>query len=503
MGLSRDQLKQLAVARRRPPYRWIGRLPDDLRRDLLAFWRRNRDRDVLGDMMGVRDRLSIPLENKAYLSSKYGQVLLQGLVDGGDAVNAEDYREPLAPALVSAVQRLVGPFHKARLSCLAPGGEISEHVDNPDQVRVLCLLSGDHTFTLRHGKAPVRVPMPPGALVFVNTAWPHSVVNTSGTERVALMLNLSGDADRLMRAPGDRPTSAVGPGVPTYPPEQNPFETLMVDLTHRCNMACANCYIPDRDQPDMDVEQLYDCLARLPRRTNIRLAGAEATMRRDLPDIIARIRGLGHRVVLLTNGLRLANTNYVTRLRAAGLRHVYVSMNGADNDDWYGAIDGMRCADKKLAAVRNVVDARMILNTGTILARGVNDGVVERMLGLVQNDLRGRHALIRFKNIGALGRYDKESERRNYAMAEMVGQVARAIGRPARELDGQRMIKGIDDRNTRLFPVIAGTPPGQGVWIKITDWQRDASGRVDAGSKRRGRVTDAFQVAPFFEMVGQ
>ena len=202
------------------------------------------------------------------------------------------------------------------------------------------------------------------------------------------------------------------------PPRENTFETVMVDITHRCNMRCANCYLPNRDVPDMDIARLEACLAQFPQRANIRIAGAEPTMRSDLPEIVARIKRSGHRVVLLTNGLRLAHEHYVRELRDAGLRHVYISLNGADNDDWYERIDGLRCAAKKLQAVGNIVAKRMVLNTGAILIRGINEGVVKRIVDLVRSHAP-RHALIRFKNVGALGRYDKEAEKNNLGMAEM------------------------------------------------------------------------------------
>lgn len=44
--------------------------------------------------------------------------------------------------------------------------------------------------------------------------------------------------------------------VHSIPPEENTFETVMVDITHKCNMACANCYLPDRTPPDMDIKRL-------------------------------------------------------------------------------------------------------------------------------------------------------------------------------------------------------------------------------------------------------
>jgi len=235
-------------------------------------------------------------------------------------------------------------------------------------------------------------------------------------------------------------------------PDKNTFETVMVDITHRCNMHCANCYLPNRNIPDMDIDKLEACIAQFPKRTNIRLAGAEPTMRTDLPEIISRIKRLGHRVVLLTNGLRLSHESYVKELKDAGLRHVYVSLNGADNDDWYERIDNLKCAEKKLKALENIIDKRMVLNTGTILVRGVNEGAVKRVIDLVQS-FNPRHALLRFKNVGALGRYDKGVEQNNLSMGDMQSIVAGAIGCDPRQLSSYTLFKGSYEKNTRLFPL--------------------------------------------------
>lgn len=283
-------------------------------------------------------------------------------------------------------------------------------------------------------------------------------------------------------------------------PCRNSFETVIVDVTHRCNMACANCYLPNRDILDMDMARLEDCLAALPARTNIRIAGGEPTLRKDLPEIVAMVRRCGHRAVLLTNGLRLEREAYVSELRDAGLRHVYISLNGADNDDWYERIDNLRCARRKVRAVQNVVAANMILNTGTILVRKLNEGAVKRVYDMVRI-LEPRHAVLRFKNIGALGRYDSAAEARNLTMADIERLSARAIGRSSGRLSGFNRFNGAVDGKTRLFPADPGRRPGSGIWFKLTDWQADGSGFVDPGSKRRGRVTQDFRIAPFFEHV--
>ena len=107
-------------------------------------------------------------------------------------------------------------------------------------------------------------------------------------------------------------------------PENNIFNVLVADITHRCNMECSNCYIPNRNIPDMNIDNLYNFIKKLPNKVFIRLIGAEPTMRLDLPNIINNIIQLGHRVSLTTNGLKLGNLNYVRQLKQSGLKYVFV-----------------------------------------------------------------------------------------------------------------------------------------------------------------------------------
>ena len=248
----------------------------------------------------------------------------------------------------------------------------------------------------------------------------------------------------------------------------------------------------------MDLVRLEACLAAFPRRTDIRIIGAEPTMRRDLPEIVEMIRRCGHRAVLLTNGLRLARESYVRTLTEAGLRHVCISFNGADKDDWYAAIDNMRCAEKKMQAVAHAVARGMIVNTGTILVRGVNEDAVGRVLEFVQG-LRPRNAILRFKNIGAFGRYDGESAMHNLSMEEIEALSAAAIGVTVDEIAARNRIEGQAAQDSRLFPVDPASRFGQGIWFKLTDWQANALGRVDPDTCRRGRITEDFRIAPAVE----
>ena len=109
--------------------------------------------------------------------------------------------------------------------------------------------------------------------------------------------------------------------------------------------------------------------------------------------------------------------------------------------------------------------------------------------------------VLRFKNIGALGRFDREAEARNLSMADLERLSAEATGQPAARVAARNRYKGRVEPNTRLFPADPSAKPGSGIWFKLTDWQADGLGRIDPDSARRGRVTEDFRIAPFFEHV--
>lgn len=297
-------------------------------------------------------------------------------------------------------------------------------------------------------------------------------------------------------------------------PEQNTFSNIVVDLTHRCNMECANCYIPNRDVPDLDKEKLFEFLSRLPSRTYIRLIGAEPTMREDLPEIISKVKSLGHRPSVTTNGLKLAQPSYVKKLKDAGLRLLLHSMNGADDDEAYKELDNGKWATVKVRALDNIFAERLPINTGTIIARGINDYVMNRQVEVfaeraIANGINFNTTppynkitpVLRMKSVGMIGRY---MEGVSYTIDELTDMAVYRLG-----IDKSDIIK------TSAGVVKAGPQSGEAltsymfpyeteagkVLIRLIDWQTDDDGVIDHDNPNRGRLTENFTVAPFFEHV--
>jgi molybdenum cofactor biosynthesis enzyme MoaA len=231
--------------------------------------------------------------------------------------------------------------------------------------------------------------------------------------------------------------------------------------------------------------------------------GAEPTMRNDLTDIIVKIRKAGHRCTLLTNGLKLASIRYTQSLKEAKLSHVYLSLNGVDNDDWYESIDELRCAKVKVMALENIQKTRFIVDTGTILCKGVNEDAPARLLHLFKQK-NIEHAMIRFKNVGQHGRYLLESID-NWSMDDMIQMCAEQYGLSVDYINSwkDKPIYGahVED-DTFMFPLNPESTGKMlhrsGIWVKIADWDSHMGTRPYPfmDQTRRGRITEDFKVAP-------
>lgn len=280
-------------------------------------------------------------------------------------------------------------------------------------------------------------------------------------------------------------------------PKKNHFYSVFVDITHRCNMECANCYIPIRDVPDLDLEKFYAALEQFPERTEIRLIGGEPTVRTDLVEIVAMIKGLGHRPTMMTNGLMLARPGYARELADAGMRSIYISMNGADDNDIYEIMDGARCSERKIKGWKECHDVKMNINIGAILQKGCNDHIPKRLLELSEQ-IGGNH-ILRFRNVGQVGRYSLEKNH-NWTFGQMVGLVCDQFGKEPSWAVKWNKINGCEEKNVIFFPMDE-QKKFKTTWVKITDWSPVNSNLPDPGNNRRGRLTQNFKLAPFFEHV--
>lgn len=274
-------------------------------------------------------------------------------------------------------------------------------------------------------------------------------------------------------------------------PQNNIFNAIVADITHKCNMECANCYIPNRDISDMSRQRLFDFCRKLPNKVFIRLIGAEPTMRDDIFEIISTIIKIGHRVSLTTNGLKLGREEYVIKLKQAGLKYILLSMNGCDDDNIYKIIDNGKYATLKMRAFNSLVKHKFILNTGTIIARNVNEHIIKKQFDLVNNHKFKVKPIVRLRTIGPIGRHMDSKHTYNYD--EFVKVVCNQLN-ITRQYIEENKTSAQNSGHGLIFN------HGNCI-IRLIDWNTDDDGIPDSGSEIRGRITEDFKIASFFDHV--
>jgi hypothetical protein len=161
---------------------------------------------------------------------------------------------------------------------------------------------------------------------------------------------------------------------------------VVLDVTESCNLACPVCFASAGSAPKPDpsldeIEAWCRALLAAGGPFNIHLSGGEPTVRRDLPEIVRRIRALGFSYIQLnTNGLRLAEEKeYAGTLKEAGLTCVFLQFDGI-TDEIFEKIRGRRLLETKLAAIRNCGEQELGVVLVPMLIPGVNTNQIGGLL---------------------------------------------------------------------------------------------------------------------------
>ena len=110
-------------------------------------------------------------------------------------------------------------------------------------------------------------------------------------------------------------------------------------FTPGCNMRCPFCHNADLFAPDFSVAE-EEVFAHLKKRAGILegvcVTGGEPTLQKDLPEFLAKVKALGYRVKLDTNG---TDPEMLKRIAREGLAD-YAAMDIKFSPERYGAVSG-------------------------------------------------------------------------------------------------------------------------------------------------------------------
>jgi cyclic pyranopterin phosphate synthase len=212
-----------------------------------------------------------------------------------------------------------------------------------------------------------------------------------------------------------------------------PLRDLRLSVIDRCNYRCPYCMPEDRYPRDdgfldaaqrlsaAEIERLARAFVRLG-VDKLRLTGGEPLLRRDLPDIIARLARIdGVRdLALTTNGSLLAQR--ATELAAAGLRRVTISLDALEPALFARMSGGRGAIDAVLAGIDAAERAGLApLKINAVIQRGVNECEV---LPLVERFRTTGHVLrfIEYMDVGTCNRWDPASVVSSAELVAVIGE---------------------------------------------------------------------------------
>jgi 7,8-dihydro-6-hydroxymethylpterin dimethyltransferase len=171
---------------------------------------------------------------------------------------------------------------------------------------------------------------------------------------------------------------------------------LLLNITQRCNFGCPTCYAsalspqtpaPTNEHPTVDeiLHTVDTILAREAGKLGVvMLSGGEPTVRRDLPDIIARLLDRNiTRIMINTNGRRVARDDEFVEFLAAHRQQVevYLQFDGL-RPETYRALRGEDVAEEKHTALRRLSEAGIFTSLVACVQRGINEDEVGALIQL-------------------------------------------------------------------------------------------------------------------------
>ncbi len=160
----------------------------------------------------------------------------------------------------------------------------------------------------------------------------------------------------------------------TMPFSARPSAPYRMDLavTYRCNNDCAHCYnARARTYPELTTAQWFEIIDKLWDQgvPHLVFTGGEATLRDDLPQLIAHAESNGQITGLNTNARRLMDEKYVRSLVDAGLDHVQITVESSDEQIHDQMVHCHGAFKQTVLGLINVLASPLYVMTNTTMLR--------------------------------------------------------------------------------------------------------------------------------------
>lgn len=193
--------------------------------------------------------------------------------------------------------------------------------------------------------------------------------------------------------------------------EQNPYQSLVVDMTQRCNLDCNVCFNPVRSNRfDMTVEYFEEVCQRLPNRVSFKLIGGEPTLHPNFFEFLHICYKYGHHAYFSSNGFKYLDDDFMLELMDLPFKpSPGLTMDGGysspKSEEVYTIINGRPLLEMKMEALANLVKykANRVALHG-IVVRDFNEYVIDDLIGLA-NKHSDVVRYVQFRSMAKIGNW--------------------------------------------------------------------------------------------------
>lgn len=166
---------------------------------------------------------------------------------------------------------------------------------------------------------------------------------------------------------------------------------MTLGITNKCNVSCKVCVMYDKQGKshfqELSKEDVAFVMQKIGRNRKVVLFGGEPTLREDIIDIIKIIKDSGNIPMLYTNGIKLADPEYVKMLNKSGIKRIYLSIHSLKEKATAILNGSEHYLYLKLKAIENLKRFGTIkFWISAMIAYGVNDDEISSLLDLVIAD---------------------------------------------------------------------------------------------------------------------
>lgn len=142
-------------------------------------------------------------------------------------------------------------------------------------------------------------------------------------------------------------------------------------LNRKCNLRCDWCYAKSTNYDnfaDMTIDKAYHIIDMLCKLNihHISLIGGEPTLYCDLINVIEYAKKHNVSCGIITNGIKLANQDFLSELKNAGLHNVNLSLKGYSRENFKDST-GFDRYQQSLDAIKNLKNSNIPFSVSMVI----------------------------------------------------------------------------------------------------------------------------------------